>query len=103
MLELVTGRPLTITRSLPSDPTEFEAAASALQGAQTGALGEVPFIARGDRCVLLAHPLWRLDTDWLTDQQAVAHVAAQESFRTVGWEDVRSFRLNPLSVWRYLS
>ncbi|MEV6889374.1 DEAD/DEAH box helicase [Kribbella sp. NPDC051137] len=103
MLELVTGRPLTVTRSLSSNPTEFETAASALHGAATGALSEVPLVSRGDRCVLLAHPLWRLDTDWLTDQQALAHVAAQESFRTVEWADVRSFRINPLSVWRYLN
>jgi DEAD/DEAH box helicase domain-containing protein len=103
MLELITGRPLTIARSLPSDPAQFETAASALQGSETGALEGVPYISRADRCVLLAHPLWRRDTDWLTEQQALAHVAAQESFRTVEWEDVRLFRINPLSVWRHLS
>ncbi|MFD3406698.1 DEAD/DEAH box helicase [Kribbella sp. NPDC058693] len=103
MLELVTGRPLTIARSLPSDPVEFDTAASALQGSTTGVMCDVPYIAREDRCVLLAHPLWRLDTDWLTEQQARAHVAAQELFRTVEWEDVRSFRINPLSVWRHLN
>ncbi|MEU2701167.1 DEAD/DEAH box helicase [Micromonospora aurantiaca (nom. illeg.)] len=103
MLELVTGRPLTVTRSLPSDPAEFETATSALQGAKTGALYDIPYIAREGRCVFLAHPLWRCEPDWFTEQQALAHVAAQESFRTVGWDDVRSFRINPLSVWPHLN
>lgn len=103
MLELVTGRPLTVARSLPSDPAEFETAAGALQGAATGSLHDVPYITREGRCVLLAHPLWRCDTDWLTEQQALAYEDAQESFRTVEWEDVRSFRINPLSAWRHLN
>ncbi|TCC22651.1 DEAD/DEAH box helicase [Kribbella speibonae] len=102
MLELVTGRALTVARSLPSDLGAFETAARALQGADVGTLHGIPFISRGDRCVLLAHPLWRCDSDWFTDQQASAHVAAHEQFRTVEWEDVRSFRINPLSAWPHL-
>jgi DEAD/DEAH box helicase domain-containing protein len=59
----------------------------------------VPAIVRNDRCVMLAHPLWRREIDWFTEEQADAHLAATDEFRTVRWHDIRGFRLNPLSVW----
>ena len=103
LLELVVGRPLTVSRSLPQTPEVLETAARGLQGARVDMLGRVPLIHRKDRCVLLAHPLWRLDEDWLTVEQAEAQVEATANFRTVAWHDVRVFRLNPLSAWASLS
>jgi DEAD/DEAH box helicase domain-containing protein len=103
MLELVVGRPLTVARSLPDDLTPFQTCAEGLQGAEVGQVGAIPAVVRNDRCVLLAHPLWRLDVDWFTMSQAEAQVEAAAKFQTVAWHDVRVFRRNPLSVWADLS
>lgn len=103
MLELVVGRPLTVSRSLPSDITNLEAAAAALQGAVPKLVEGVPAIVRENRCVLLAHPLWRLDEDWFTMEQAKAQVSASAEYDKVTWQDIRLFRLNPLSIWPRLS
>ena len=102
MLELVVDRPLTLSRSLPADVSLLVPAANALQGATATLIEGVPAITRGKYCVLLAHPLWRLDLDWLTPDQAQAHVAATQLYEGVTWHDVRLFRLNPLSAWPYL-
>jgi DEAD/DEAH box helicase domain-containing protein len=103
MLELVVGRPLTVARSLPDDLTPFRTSAEGLQGAAVRHIGAIPAVVRNDRCVLLAHPLWRLDVDWFTMSQAEAQVEAAAKFQTVAWHDVRVFRRNPLSVWADLS
>lgn len=99
LMELATATPLTVERSLTQDPEVLDGAARALGGSAAVTVGGLPAITRGDRCVMLAHPLWRLEEDWFTDQQAVAHLAAVDAYRSVRWRDVRSFRLNPLSVW----
>jgi len=99
MLELVVGRRLTVTRSLPDDLSLLEPAAHALQGSTALLIHGLPAIARGKQCVLLAHPLWRLDADWFTLQQARVQVAADREYDRVTWRDVRDFRRNPLSIW----
>ena len=99
MLELVVGRPLTVTRSLPDDLSLLELAADALHGSNVVLIDGVPAVARGKQCVLLAHPLWRLDLDWFTPEQARVQVAAAKDYHRVTWRDVRDFRRNPLSIW----
>lgn len=103
LLELVAGVPLTTDRSLPAEVSGFAPAAHALGGASATVIDGIPAITRNDACVLLAHPLWRLELDWFTDEQAQAHVAATSSFRRVVWHDVRSFRRNPLAIWPALA
>ncbi|WP_010149358.1 DEAD/DEAH box helicase [Serinicoccus profundi] len=103
LLELVAGEPLTTDRSLPTDLVALEPAARALGGATTTVIGGIPAVTRNDSCVLLAHPLWRLELDWFTDQQAEAHVLATNSFERVEWHDFRMFRLNPLAIWPALA
>lgn len=102
MLELVVGQALNTSRSLPADIALLEPAAKALNGASATLLEGIPAITRGGNCVLLAHPLWRLDQDWFNVEQAQAHAAAEQSFSQVGWLDVRRFRLNPLAAWPLL-
>lgn len=102
LLELVAGAPLTVGRSLPPETDILAAAAAALRGASVRMIGVVPAIARGSRCVLLAHPLWRCDEDWFTEEQATAHVLASKEYSSVKWRDIRDFRRNPLSVWAHL-
>jgi DEAD/DEAH box helicase domain-containing protein len=99
MLELAASEALTIERSLPQDVALFEPAAHALQGAKAELVEGVPSITRGKRCVLLAHPLWRIEPDWLNDTQAEAQATAEGNGLAVVWHDVRKFRLNPLWVW----
>lgn len=102
LLELVAGGTLTLDRSLPPNVELMAPAAAALSGAEVQMLGPVPALSRGDKCVLLAHPLWRCDEDWFTKEQADAHVLATEAYESVVWRDVRDFRRNPLSVWPHL-
>lgn len=102
MLELVAHRPLTVSRSLSTDAKFLETAAHGLQGAMVEVNGRIPTLIRGDRCVLLAHPLWRLDADWLTEEQAEVQETVASRFRTFAWHDVRQFRRNALSVWQDL-
>ncbi|NKY38112.1 DEAD/DEAH box helicase [Cellulomonas septica] len=102
LLELVAGGALTVGRSLPANTELLAPSAAALGGAHARMIGEVPAIARGGRCVLLAHPLWRCDPDWFVSEQAEAHVLASDTFESVTWRDVRDFRRNPLSIWPHL-
>ncbi|WP_062516823.1 DEAD/DEAH box helicase [Demequina gelatinilytica] len=99
MLELFSGRELTLGRSLLAGNEVYEVAARALPGAEARSYGEVPAIVSGRKCVLLAHPLWRVEEAWLDDAQAVAQVQAQAmDGLDVQWFDARRFRLNPVSV-----
>ncbi|MFV0633423.1 DEAD/DEAH box helicase [Demequina sp.] len=103
MLELLSGRELTLGRSLRAGDEVYEVAARALPGAEARAYGEVPAIVAGRKCVLLAHPLWRVEEAWLDDAQAVAQVQAQTMDGLyVEWFDARRFRLNPVSVMSML-
>jgi DEAD/DEAH box helicase domain-containing protein len=101
-LELLAGRPLSVERSLPSDLTLFEPAVRSLE-AQSQLTEGVPTVIRGDRCVLLAHPLWRLEPEWFNETQAGAHETAAATYKSVVWADVRDFRRNPLSLWPSLA
>lgn len=102
MLELCTGAELTVGRSLPSTAKWMETAAHALMGSQLEVIKDVPIITRNGRCVMLCHPLWRLDSAFFTDAQAIAFDEAESRFRNVAMEDVRSFRRNPLAIFPHL-
>ena len=102
MLELATGETLTLSRSLPNKLTAVEAAAKALGGSSVDSINGVPIISRRNRCVLLIHPLWRYEKSYFTDGQALSFDDAQDRFDSVSIEDIRIFRRNPLSVWKYL-
>ncbi|WP_280332725.1 DEAD/DEAH box helicase [Nocardia wallacei] len=102
MLELCTGAELTVSRSLPPEAKWMEAAAQALLGSQVDLIKNVPIITRQDRCVMLCHPLWRLDSAYFTDAQAVAFDEAQRRFASVAVEDIRRFRRNPLAILPHL-
>lgn len=102
MLELANGEPLTVSRSLPAEEPWIKTAADGI-GATADSINEVPIIARDDSCVVLCHPLWRLDPAYFTDTQAEAYDEAQDRFRRVAVQDIRVFRTNPLSVWPHLN
>jgi DEAD/DEAH box helicase domain-containing protein len=102
MMELSTGEPLTLSRSLPPNETWLEAAANALGGSTADRIEDVPAITREGRCVLLVHPLWRMDEAYFTDEQAAAFAEAEDRFKSVSIADIRGFRRNPLSVWNCL-
>jgi DEAD/DEAH box helicase domain-containing protein len=102
LLELATGQDLTVSRSLPSWAQWMEVAANGLQGARLEQIEELPVIVRGDKCVLLIHPLWRKEMAYFTESQAMAFDEAQDRFASVALEDVRAFRRNALCVWSEL-
>ncbi|PPJ04100.1 helicase [Nocardia nova] len=102
MLELCTGTELTVSRSLPPEARWMEAAAQALLDSQVELIKNVPIITRQDRCVMLCHPLWRLDAAFFTDAQAAAFDEAQGRFASVAVEDIRHFRRNPLAILPHL-
>jgi DEAD/DEAH box helicase domain-containing protein len=102
MMELANGSELHIGRSLPPTATWLEASASALGHSRVEPIQNVPAIIREDKCVLLIHPLWRSEPSYFTDEQARAVEEAESHFRHVSMEDIRVFRRNPISVWKYL-
>lgn len=102
MMELATGEPLTLSRSLPPNVTWLEAAANGLGGSTVECIEDIPALTREGRCVLLMHPLWRMDKAYFTEEQAVAFAEAEDRFQSVSMADIRSFRRNPLSVWNHL-
>ncbi|WP_396910632.1 DEAD/DEAH box helicase [Mycolicibacterium sp.] len=101
MMELANGVPLTLSRSLPIEAPWIKTAAAALESS-ADSINEVPIITRGENCVVLIHPLWRLDPAYFVDEQAEAFDEAQDRFRHVGVQDIRTFRMNPLSAWAQL-
>jgi DEAD/DEAH box helicase domain-containing protein len=102
MMELAAGEPLTLSRSLPTNGAWLEAAAHALGESTVECIEDVPAITRNARCVLLIHPLWRMDQAYFTDEQAAAFAEAEDRFQSVSMADIRSFRRNPLFVWNHL-
>ncbi|MFE4503894.1 DEAD/DEAH box helicase [Rhodococcus sp. NPDC056743] len=102
MLELTTGRSLTLSRSMPSAGKWIEASASALNGSAATSIEGVPAVVRNDKCVLLTHPLWRDEDVYFSTEQALAVNAAQEQFQHVATADIRSYRRNPISIWENL-
>jgi DEAD/DEAH box helicase domain-containing protein len=102
MLELCTGAELTVSRSLPPTAKWMETAAHALMGSRLELIKDVPSITRNGKCVMLCHPLWRLDPGFFTDAQAVAFDEAEGRFDSVALEDVRDFRRNPLAIFPHL-
>lgn len=102
MLELCTGANLTVRRSLPPMTKWIETAAYALIGSKVEHIGDIPLITRDGKCVMLCHPLWRLDPAFFTDAQAAAFDEAKEKFKNVAVEDIRTFRRNPLAIWPHL-
>ncbi|MCD2144551.1 DEAD/DEAH box helicase [Gordonia paraffinivorans] len=102
LLELVNGEPLTIGRSMPSSAPWIKTAASAFPQTRAEAIGGVPTLVREDKCVVLTHPLWRRDRDYFTSEQHTVVMTAQESYRSTALHDIREFRKNPISAWKYL-
>lgn len=102
MLELITGQPLTLSRSLPNAGKWMDAAATALDGSSVEVIESIPAVTRHGKCVLLNHPLWRNEDIYFTAEQSLAVNAAHERFRYVATADVRGFRRNPLAVWEHL-
>jgi DEAD/DEAH box helicase domain-containing protein len=102
MLELCTGTELTVGRSLPQTAKWMETSAQALNGSAVACIEGVPAITRNGKCVLLFHPLWRLEPAYFNDAQAAAFDQAESSFSTVAVEDLRNFRRNPLKIWPQL-
>lgn len=102
MLELANGEQLTISRSLPPEAPWIKTAAAGID-ASAETINEVPVIVRGDRCVVLCHPLWRSEAAYFTDMQGETYDEAQDRFRHVAVHDIRVFRTNPLSVWPHLN
>lgn len=102
MLELCTGTELTVSRSLPPTTKWIETAAEALMGSKVERIDDIPAITRNRKCVLLCHPLWRLDSAYFNDAQAAAFDEAESLFDNVAVEDIRNFRRNPLAIWPQL-
>ena len=102
VLELAVGTDLTTERSLPSHASWIDTSAEALRGASASSIEGIPSISRDGRVVLLTHPLWRSEESYQMPQQARAIAEAQNSYRTVSTYDIRSFRRNPIGVWRYI-
>nr|WP_239652094.1 DEAD/DEAH box helicase [Mycobacterium sp. UM_NZ2] len=102
MLELANGEPLTLSRSLSADEPWIKTAAAAMD-ASVGSINYVPILTRNDSCVVLCHPLWRLEPALFNDDQAEAYDEATDRFRHVDVQDIRVFRTNPLSVWAQLN
>lgn len=101
MMELANGLPLTLSRSLATGLPWIKTAAAAMESS-ADSINDVPIITRGDNCVMLIHPLWRLDPTYFVDEQAEAFDEAQDRFRRVGVQDIRTLRMNPLSAWAHL-
>ncbi|WP_285029787.1 DEAD/DEAH box helicase [Mycolicibacterium sp. lyk4-40-TYG-92] len=101
MMELANGVPVTLSRSLTREAPWIRTAAAAM-GSTADSIDDVPIITRGDKCVMLIHPLWRLDPAYFVDEQAQAFDEAQDLFRHVCVQDIRTFRMNPLSAWGQL-
>lgn len=102
MLELANGEQLTVGRSLPVDEPWIKTAAAAMD-ASADSINNVPIVTRNDNCVVLCHPLWRLEPALFVDDQAEAYDEAMDRFRHVDVQDIRVFRTNPLSVWARLN
>lgn len=101
MMELANGLPLTLSRSLPIGLPWIKTAAAAMDSSADN-INDVPIVTRGENCVMLIHPLWRLDPAFFVDEQAEAFDEAQDRFRHVSLQDIRTFRTNPLSAWAQL-
>lgn len=102
MLELCTGQDLTVSRSLPQTAKWMETSAESLKGSAVACIEGVPAITRNGKCVLLFHPLWRLEPAFFNDAQAAAFDEAESSFEGVAVEDIRNFRRNPLKIFPHL-
>lgn len=102
MLELTSGAKLDVARSMTSSASWIETAAAALNGTVTLQLDSLPTLVRNDRCVLLTHPLWRTESDFIADQLGRAIGSAESQYRTVEAHDIREFRKNPMTVWNHL-
>lgn len=102
VLELVIGEPFTASRSLPTCGEWMDAAAAALNGSSKIEFDGVPAIARRDKCVVLCHPLWRQEEQFFSKLQRSAVEAVRGQYAHVVTHDLREFRRNPISIWRYL-
>ncbi|OBA39814.1 helicase [Rhodococcus sp. 852002-51564_SCH6189132-a] len=103
MLELASGEVLTVSRSMPECGAWINAAAHALPQTTSRTVQGVPALVRGDRCVLLAHPLWRAEEEFQVRIQQEAIKAAQGEYAVVSLLDLREFRRNPISALKLLS
>ncbi|AKS35859.1 DEAD/DEAH box helicase [Mycolicibacterium goodii] len=102
ILELVVGEQLTVSRSLPARGEWMDAAADALNGSSKIEIDGVPAVVREDKCVVLCHPLWRQEEHFFTKLQHSAVELARGKYAYVATHDLREFRRNPISIWRYL-
>ena len=102
ILELVMGESMNTSRSLPSEGEWMDAAANGLNGASKVVIGGVPAIVRQENCVLLRHPLWRSESAYFAPMQRASNASAEQQFRNVVSHDLREFRRNPISIWKYL-
>ncbi|MFD4438376.1 DEAD/DEAH box helicase [Nocardia sp. NPDC058519] len=102
MLELTTGQPLTVSRSLPAEGKWMESAARALDSSSFMTIEHVPAVIRDGNCVLLTHPLWRMEPAYFDAMQQSAFKCAEGQFQNVALHDIRAFRRNPISIWEYL-
>jgi hypothetical protein len=90
-------------RSLPTLDDGMAKIVAELGGAKIQMINNIPMIYRGKSAVMLSHPLWRTNLSWLNEDQAVAHAMIEGSeYDSITWYDARRFRLNPLSIWRFL-
>jgi DEAD/DEAH box helicase domain-containing protein len=99
MLELALGMELDLSRSLTGQVDLLAVAADGLGGAAVDVLEGLPIVSRGNRCVILTHPLWRTAPAFFNEQQSTCYKSALEQYSAVAMLDIRSFRLNPLSAW----
>ncbi|MDH6281547.1 DEAD/DEAH box helicase [Prescottella agglutinans] len=103
MLELATGEELTTSRSMPKGAAWIDAAAEAFPGTSAHSIEGVPALVRGQKCVLLMHPTWRREDDYFVASQEQSLIVAQQRYQSVSFHDIREFRRNPISAWRYIS
>ena len=102
LLELSLGLDLDLNRSLTGGVELLGAAAEGLNGAAIEVVEGLPVVVRQDRCVMLTHPLWRVEPAFFTELQAECFETASRRFDSVELLDIRSFRRNPLSAWPFL-
>lgn len=98
MLELLSGLPLDVERSLPTELSHYETAANALPGVTLTKMSGLPALETPDGCVILSHPLWPTKGEVLANEQVQALTQARNRFQEVTFMDVRQFRKSPISV-----
>lgn len=104
MLELISGHSLNLKRSQVRVDENLQRLVNTLGGATVTEVNGIPLIKRSEskNAVLLGHPLWRTDKNWLNEAQAIAQAEIENDYESVIWQDARMFRINPLSIWQHL-